>query len=192
MRKSFILFMAIILILFIGCNSANQAVIIETELGNISIELYEQKAPITVANFLNYVDKGMFDNGEFYRVVTLNNQPENKVIIEVIQGGLGWDDDIPRLDSIDHETTMQTGIRHLDGTISMARNVPGSASSEFFICVGKQPELDYGGKRNPDGLDFAAFGKVIHGMDVVHKIHQLPNEDQFLKPTAKIISVSKK
>jgi len=82
-------------------------------------------------------------------------------------------------------------LRHEDGTLSMARNEPGTASSEFFICVGEQPELDFGGKRNPDGAGFAAFGKVIDGMDVVHKIHQSPAKEQILSPDIPITKVSK-
>ena len=64
----------------------------------------------------------------------------------------------------------------------MARNEPGSASSEFFICIGDQPELDFGGKRNPDGQGFAAFGKVIRGIDIVRKIQNQPAKGQWLYP----------
>src|SRR5262249_16023380 len=93
------------------------------------------------------------------------------------------------LPPIAHETTDKTGILHKDGVISMARLQPGSASSEFFICVGGQPELDFGGKRNPDGQGFAAFGKVIEGMDVVRKIQQQPAKDQYLLSPVKITAV---
>ena len=91
------------------------------------------------------------------------------------------------LPPIPHETTQQTGLRHADGTLSMARNEPGTASSEFFICVGDQPELDFGGKRNPDGAGFAAFGKVLAGLDVVRKIHQSPAREQAHEPSIAII-----
>ncbi len=178
-------------LLIVGCSSKNPVVLIETELGNIEIELYEKEAPVTVANFLKYVDKSLFNVGEFYRVVSMDNQPNSKIEIEVIQGGIGWDDNLPRLDSITHESTKQTGIKHENGTISMARNKPGSASSEFFICIGYQPALDFGGMRNPDGFGFAAFGKVVKGMDIVELIHNQPNKDQFLEPTIKITSVSR-
>lgn len=92
---------------------------------------------------------------------------------------------------IKHETTAETGILHGDGVISMARAEPGTASSEFFICIGDQPELDYGGMRNPDGQGFAAFGKVIEGMDVVRKIQSLKDEGQMLKEKVDITSVIK-
>jgi peptidyl-prolyl cis-trans isomerase A (cyclophilin A) len=164
----------------------------DTDFGEIEIELFQKEAPVTVANFLEYVHQDMYTNSKFYRVVTMENQPNNEVKIEVIQGGLGFGKEIERLDSIPMETTAETGIKHLNGTISMARSAPGSATSEFFICVGDQPELDYNGSRNPDKQGFAAFGKVVKGMDVVHKIHQSPSENQYLEPQIKILNVSKK
>lgn len=173
-----------------GCkNNKNPLINIETELGSIKIELYKEQAPLTVANFLNYVNKEMLDGGEFYRVVRKNNQPNTKIKIEVIQGGIGWDDGIPRLPAIAHETTLQTGIVHKTGIVSMARGIPGTASSEFFICLADEPELDYGGKRNPDGLGFAAFGKVVDGFDIALQIQNLPDKEQMLLTPVKIISV---
>jgi peptidyl-prolyl cis-trans isomerase A (cyclophilin A) len=77
----------------------------------------------------------------------------------------------------------------VDGAISMARMKPGTATSSFFICIGDQPELDYGGNRNPDGEGFAAFGRVTEGMDVVRKIHKQPCEGQRLEPTIEILTV---
>lgn len=155
-------------------------VMIETEIGNILIELYPGLAPVTVDNFLRYVDENRFEGACFYRVVRLDNQPNHPIKIEVIQGGLKDDEHPQSLAPITHETTEQTGILHRDGVISMARNEPGSASSEFFICINDQPELDFGGKRNPDGVGFAAFGKVIKGMDVVRMIQAMPDEGQYL------------
>lgn len=164
-------------------------VILKTELGDIEVELYLERAPITVANFLNYVDARRFRGATFYRVVRLGNQPDNDVKIDVVQGGLGQDDRESRLPPIRHETTRETGILHTDGVISMARLEPGTASSEFFICVGDQPELDFGGRRNPDGQGFAAFGKVTRGMDVVRAIHQHTAKDQSLDPPVSILDV---
>ncbi|GIW34320.1 peptidylprolyl isomerase [Meiothermus sp.] len=152
----------------------NPKVSIQTELGEIVLELFPAQAPITVANFLRYVDENRYQGATFYRTVRLDNQPQSPVKIEVIQGGLGMGYHSAKLPPIPLETTAQTGLRHLDGTVSMARLEPDSAQSEFFICIGDQPELDYGGKRNPDGQGFAAFGRVIEGMEVVHQIHQLP------------------
>ena len=165
-------------------------VTIHTELGDILIELYPVQAPITVNNFLRYVVENRFENTRFYRVVRADNQPKDKIKIEVIQGGLQEDGHLQMLPPIAHETTKQSGLRHEDGTLSMARNQPGTASSEFFICVGAQPELDFGGQRNPDGEGFAAFGKVIAGLDVVRKIHQSPAQGQNLEPHVSITSIS--
>ncbi len=162
---------------------------IVTELGTIVIELYPEQAPLTVNNFLRYVVEDRFANSCFYRVVRADNQPHNKIKIAVVQGGLQVDEHPLMLPPIPHETTQQTGLRHADGTLSMARNEPGTASSEFFICVGDQPELDFGGKRNPDGAGFAAFGKVIAGLDVVRKIHQSPAREQALGPSIAITEI---
>jgi peptidyl-prolyl cis-trans isomerase A (cyclophilin A) len=166
-------------------------VLIGTEYGSILVELYPVRAPVTVENFLRYVDEGRFDGATFYRTVTMRNQPDNDVKIEVIQGGLGWKESDLRLAPIRHETTAETGIRHENGTISMARAEPGTADSEFFICVGDQPELDYGGRRNPDGKGFAAFGKVLDGMDVVMRIHESPEKDQLLEEPVRITDVNR-
>jgi len=110
----------------------------------------------------------------------MDNQLNNDIKIEVIQGGLGFDVEESPYPPIKHETTLETGLLHKNGTLSMARAEPGTASSEFFICIGNQPELDFGGKRNPDGQGFAAFGKVLSGMDIVRKIQQMKDERQML------------
>ncbi len=174
-----------------GAAQGPQRALIQTDLGDIEIELYQERAPVTVANFLKYVDERRFRGATFYRVVRLGNQPDNDVKIDVIQGGLGQDDHESGLPSIRHETTRETGILHEDGVISMARLEPGTASSEFFICVGDQPELDFGGRRNPDGQGFAAFGKVTQGMDVVRKIHQQTVDGQSLEPQIAIRDIVK-
>jgi len=166
-------------------------VLIRTDFGDIKIEISARQAPVTSANFLRYVDVGLFKGASFYRVVRLDNQPNNAVKIEVIQGGLEFSEDKKPFPPIPHETTDKTGILHKDGTISMARLAPGSADSEFFICVGDQPELDFGGKRNPDGQGFAAFGRVIEGQDVVQKIQQQPDEGQILKQRVSIKDIER-
>ena len=153
---------------------------IETDFGPLQIELYPDKAPVTVSNFLRYVDENRYDDFHFYRVVHMGNQPSNDIKIEVIQGGLGFDKHPIELSPITHETTKKTSIKHENGTISMARLEPGTASSEIFICINAQPELDYDGKRNPDGQGFAAFGKVVSGMDIIREIQLMPSEDQML------------
>ncbi len=177
--------------LLIACKPNNPKVVIETRLGNITLELFGKKAPVTVKNFLHYVETGKYDRACFYRVVTPKNQPGRIVKIEVIQGGLEYVMNIDTIPGIPHETTTQTDIHHLDGIISMARDKPGSASTEFFICIGDQPELDFGGKRNPDGQGFAAFGRVISGMEVVRLIQQMPADStQVLLNKVKFLKVS--
>ena len=150
-----------------------------------------RQAPVTVANFLHYITEKKVHNPTFYRVVRTDpdNQPDKDVKIQVLQGGLT---DVPdrQLPTIKHETTEMTGILHKDGVLSMARDEPGTATHHFSICIGDQPALDFGGKRNPDGQGFAAFGKVNKGMDVVKKIHQQPAEGQYLKPAIKMLAVT--
>ena len=184
----------VLLLTFLMVSCARETIIpisMETELGPIQLELYPDRAPITVSNFLRYVDENRYEDFHFYRVVHMENQPDNDVKIEVIQGGLGFDKHPMELPTIVHETTDKTGIRHLNGTLSMARLEPGTASSEIFICINDQPELDYSGKRNPDGQGFAAFGKVISGMYVVRKIQLLPETKQMLDKVVKVNSIQR-
>ena len=145
-------------------------VTMSTSEGDIDIDLYLDKAPITAGNFLKLVDNGDMNGGSFYRVVTYEND-NGSPKIEVIQGGLGAAGE--GFDTIDHESTAQTGILHTDGVISMARGAVGTASTEFFICIGDQPGLDHGQPRNADNQGFAAFGKVVSGMDVVRRINAM-------------------
>jgi len=163
--------------------------LIRTSMGDITIELYPDRAPLTVANFLKYVDTHLYDGTHFFRTVRMDNQPDNAIKIEVIQGG-----DVPpgrELPAVIHESTMKTGILHRDGTVSMARKEIGTATCNFFICIHDQPQLDYGGRRNPDGQGFAAFGKVISGMETVRRIHQLPADGQILFQPVMIITVNR-
>jgi peptidyl-prolyl cis-trans isomerase A (cyclophilin A) len=153
---------------------------IQTNLGTIIIEVDTINAPVSAKNFLHHVKAETFSKGVFYRVLHNENQPLNQHKIEVIQGGLFYDSLIMVHKPVLHETTKITGLKHLDGTVSMARMQPGTASTEFFICIGNQPELDYVGRRNPDGEGFAAFGKVVAGMDVVRKIQSLRDTSQYL------------
>jgi peptidyl-prolyl cis-trans isomerase A (cyclophilin A) len=137
------------------------------------------------------VDGKFYAGGQFHRTVTRDNQPDDKVKIEVIQAG-NPDKAKDELPPIKLERTRDTGLRHKDGTISMARDGPDTATSDFFLCVGDQPELDFGGRRNPDGQGFAAFGKVVKGMDVVKKIQASPADGQKLTPPVKIVKVVRK
>lgn len=186
-----LIMMVLCLAIFAAGDTQNPKVLVKTELGDITVEIYEKQAPITAANFLRYVDESRFEEVCFYRVVRMDNQPDNDIKIDVVQGGLRFGKAENMLPPIEHETTQKTGILHEDGVISMARSKPGTATSEFFICIGDQPELDFGGKRNPDGQGFAAFGKVISGMDIVREIQKHPDEQQILIEKIKIESITR-
>ena len=155
---------------------------VDTALGSFEITVDPAVAPRTVANYLAYVDGGHLDGGSVYRIVTLANQaPDTRHKIEVVQWGMNLPDGkAPPFAPIAHESTRESGLRHLDGTVSMARSSPGSAASEFFICIGDQPELDFGGRRNPDGQGFAAFGRVTQGREVVQALHARGGARQIL------------
>lgn len=193
-------------------DSSTTPITITTPLGEIDVALAHEQAPVTTANFLRYVDAGMFDGGRFHRTVTLENQsnanlraekigagidpnadrnqlPNDEIAIEVIQGGINPERSAQLGPAIPLERTRDTGLRHEDGAISMARLTPNSAVSDFFICIGDQPELDFGGKRNPDGQGFAAFGTVTRGMEIVRAIQHAPADGQSLDPPVPIISI---
>jgi peptidyl-prolyl cis-trans isomerase A (cyclophilin A) len=174
-----------------GPQPALTRVLIETELGEIEAEVDTGHAPITASNFLRYVEGGYYDGGRFFRAVRMGNQPNDEVKIEVIQAGANAEALKERkpFPPIPLERTRDTGILHGDGALSMARGAPDSATHSFSICIGGQPALDYGGMRNPDGQGFAAFGRVVRGMDVARKIQQQTAEGQTLKPPIKIIRV---
>jgi len=184
-----IIYFVIVLNLFFLSSFAQKTTVclIKTSLGNIQIELYPEKAPLTVTNFLKYVDSQLYDGTNFYRVCTPENEKDRSIQIQVIQGG-----DVPKgkqFEPIPIETTNKTGITHQDGTISMARDQPNSATCSFFICIGNQPELDFAGKRNPDGQGFGAFGKVTEGMKVVKMIRAQKEKDQILIIPVTIYSI---
>jgi peptidyl-prolyl cis-trans isomerase A (cyclophilin A) len=164
---------------------------VETEAGAFVVEVDPEVAPITVAHYLAHVDRKLLDGGAVYRIVTLANQaPETRHKIEVVQWGMNRPDaQASPLPPIAHETTRQSGLRHLDGTLSMARAQPRSATAEYFVCVGDQPALDFGGGRNPDGLGFAAFGRVVEGMDVIRALHARGEADQYLARPIRVSSV---
>ncbi|KIC96293.1 peptidylprolyl isomerase [Flavihumibacter solisilvae] len=195
MRRIFVLLL-ISMAAGTGCRSdsdnGNIRVEIETGEGDIVIELYPKKAPQSVKAFLEIVDKGYYNNCSFYRVLNNDNQPSNAPKAELVQGGL-WNrtKKRPELPKVVHETTQQTGLHHKRGTVSLARESPGTATSEFFICMEDQPGLDFGGENNPDGQGYAAFGRVIKGMDVVNKIFRKPESDQYFDPPVPIYSIER-
>jgi peptidyl-prolyl cis-trans isomerase A (cyclophilin A) len=166
-------------------------VIITTDLGPIEVELEPTRAPKTVENFLKYVDGGFYDGGSFYRTVRADNQPKDEQKIEVLQGGINPAKRAELPAAIALERTKDTGIYHTEGAISMARGAPDSARGEFFICLDDRPSLDFGGQRNKDGQGFAAFGRVVSGLDLVRKIQGMKAEEQRLTPTVKIVKVTR-
>jgi peptidyl-prolyl cis-trans isomerase A (cyclophilin A) len=181
----------------LSCHTAHSPdtphVIIQTRAGDIEVELYPRQAPRTVEAFLSYVDSGLYRKSNFYRVLNEENQPTGTDPSDLIQGGI-WRTlhaKAVSLPGVPHETTQQTHILHKDGVISLARQAPGTATTEFFICVGDQPGFDFGGKNNPDGQGYAAFGKVVKGMEVVRAIHGMEEQDQSFTPPILIIDIKR-
>ena len=186
-------FIAVCLIL-VSCEKKkykNPHIAIQTKLGNIEVELYIEKAPKSASAFLSYVDSGIYKNAAFYRVLNQENQRSDAFKAALIQGGIyrTRHKRFKPLPGIAHETTKQTGILHTDGTISLARIEPGSATTEFFICLGTQPGFDYGGENNPDKQGYAAFGKVIKGMDIVRTIYDRPEDNEAFTPPVVIFNI---
>jgi len=167
-------------------------VVVETDLGIFELEVDVDRAPVTAANFLRYVDGGHYDGGTFFRTVHADNQPNDSIRIAVVQGGRNPDTAADPFPPIALERTSETGILHTDGAVSMARGGPDTATHSFFICIGDQPSLDFGGMRNPDGQGFAAFARVVAGMDVVRAIHEAPYDAQQLTPPVGIVRVFRK
>jgi len=172
-------------------------VIFETELGKITIEVDIVHAPITGENFLKYVDGGFYDGGIINRAVRPDNTMRHDVEIQVVQFQINPELNRKQFPPIPMERTNVTGLKHVNGVLSMARNAPDTATASFSIVIGDQPEMDFGGKRNADGQGFAAFGRVVEGTDVVKKIqsaHTLPAGQrgaygtETLDPAIKIIT----
>jgi peptidyl-prolyl cis-trans isomerase A (cyclophilin A) len=162
-------FLYCIALFFWGCNNnfKNPHVQIETAKGNIEIELFADKAPLSVAAFLKNVVEKNYDGCTFYRVLKVEDM-EGK-LTGILQGGIYLQEDkIKTYPFVPHESTEETGLTHENGTLSFARFKTGAAMTEFFICIGNQNQFDY---RKPDvGEDFAAFGKVVSGMSIVKLI----------------------
>jgi peptidyl-prolyl cis-trans isomerase A (cyclophilin A) len=147
---------------------------IETSLGAIDLAIDLKRAPISAANFLKYVDGGFYDGGTINRAVRADNTARHDVKIEVIQFQIDAARRRQQFAPIPLERTSVTGLKHVDGAVSMARSGPDTARASFFIVIGDQPELDDGGKRNPDGQGFAVVGRVVGGKAVVRAIHRSP------------------
>jgi peptidyl-prolyl cis-trans isomerase A (cyclophilin A) len=154
--------------------AASTLVVFETAKGNIEIEIDVAHAPLTAANFLKYVDGGFYDGGTINRAVRPDNTVRHDVEIQVIQFQIARARQREQLPPVTLERTSVTGLKHVDGAVSMARNGPDTATGSFSIVIGNQPEMDFGGKRNPDGQGFAVFGLVVRGMEVVKAIQASP------------------
>jgi cyclophilin family peptidyl-prolyl cis-trans isomerase len=152
-----------------------------TAAGELELELDTRAAPQTVTNFLRYVHAGHYADGQFYRAVTAQNQPTNAVKIAVLQARANQAKTNQFFPAIPLERTRDSGLRHLDGTLSMARSGPDTAQDQFFICIGDQPELDFGGRRHSDGQGFAAFGRVVQGLELIRQFHGQAVEGQQLR-----------
>jgi len=161
-----------------------------TELGQIGLEIDDGRSPASAGYFLGDARAGLYDGSSFFRIVTpANQQVEERRRIAVIQGGLKHErEDIRPV--IAHETTAMTGLRHLKGTLSLARFAPGAVYHSFFICLRDEPALDFGGARYPDGQGFAAFGCVVEGFDVVERIFARAEPTDYLANDIKIHRVS--
>jgi len=145
--------------------------VIETSAGDITVQLHDYAAPITVANFMAHAQAGHFDNGSFYRVVRNDNERAGVTPMNLIQGGHSFDG-LTQAQGITHEPTAETGLTHRRGAISMARDEVGTATTEFFIMLNDYPGLDSGpGGRNPDEAGYAVFGYVVEGIEVVEAIN---------------------
>ena len=160
-------------------------VVLETGAGRMVVELELERAPLSVCNFLAYVTDGDYEGGSFFRtVVSATNDNPNP--IDVIQAATPRGSDDDSRPSISLERTRDTGLSHTAGVISMARDGPDTATSSFFIVTQDTPSLDFGGGRNPDGQGFAAFGRLVEGLDVARRIQMSPADagEQLTPPVA--------
>ena len=167
----------------------NPHVEIQTKFGDIEVELYPDKAPKSVAAFLSYVDSGYYKNASFYRALNNDNQPTGNAETAILQGGIWQTKPTIKLPGIPHENTLQTKLTHKNGTVSLARQAPGTANTEFFICIGDQKGFDYGGSNNPDGQGYAAFGQVVKGMALIKQFYTQPTNDDLLQQPIDILNI---
>ena len=185
----------VIFIFLISCDHPkykNPHVIINTTFGEIELELYPDQAPKTVAAFLSYVDAGYYKNSAFYRVQNNENVPK-EYNSGLIQGGIYTTNSklLQTIPGLPHESTRQTHLSHISGTISLARTTPGTASTEFFICIGDQLQFDSNEANNAQQVGYAAFAKVFKGMDVVSNIQNAPSHYDAFKRDIKIINIER-
>lgn len=191
-----IIFLSFISLLIASCSNVKSdypVVEISTPSGKIYVEIYEDRAPKTSAAFLKNVDDKLYENSSFYRILNRENQPSDASKSELIQGGI-WEknaDKAQSLQGIPHESTDITGILHKRGTISLARQDTGTATTEFFILLEDDEGYDYGGEANPDKQGYAAFGRVVKGMDVVNQIYNHPTSGQRFQKSIPIYKIER-
>ena len=174
----------VVFCLCISCSGKkykNLHVEIQTRYGDIEVELFPDNAPKSVAAFLSCVDSGYYKNASFYRALNDDNQPTGNAGVAMIQGGIWRTKHHLYIPGIPHEDTRQTKLTHTNGTISFAREAPGTATTEFFICIGDQKGFDYGGMNNPDGQGYAAFGRVVKGMNLIMQWYSRPTNGDLLE-----------
>jgi peptidyl-prolyl cis-trans isomerase A (cyclophilin A) len=193
MKLVFMIF--IVFMTFTSAQPTEVLIRIETSFGQIDLAIDTKRAPITAANFLKYVDAGLYDGGRFHRATRPDNYtpaPPNRPPMELIQGGINPDRRAEGFPPIPLERTSVTGLKHVVGIVSMARGADAdTARSDFFILLDEQPSLDFGGKRFDDGQGAAAFGRVVSGLDVVRKIQQQPVQGQNLTPPVAIQKIAR-
>ena len=193
MKVFFMIF--IVSMAFTSAQPAEVLIRIETSFGQIDLAIDTKRAPVTAANFLKYVDAGLYDGGRVHRATRPDNYtpaPPNRPPMELIQGGINPDRRAEGFPPIPLERTSVTGLKHVVGIVSMARGAEAdTARSDFFILLDEQPSLDFGGKRFDDGQGAAAFGRVVSGLDVVRKIQQQPVQGQNLTPPVTIQKIAR-
>ena len=182
-------------ILLISCNHSkfkNPHVLINTTFGEVEVELFPDKAPKTVAAFLSYVDAGFYKNSAFYRVQNNENVPR-EYNSGLIQGGIYTTNSklLQTIPGLPHESTKQTHLSHISGAVSLARTTPGTASTEFFICIGDQLQFDSNESNNAEQVGYATFAKVFKGMDVVSDIQNAPSHYDAFKKDIKILNIER-
>lgn len=185
----------ILLILISSCGHPkykNPHVIIDTTFGEIELELFPDQAPKSVAAFLSYVDAGYYKNSTFYRVQNNENVPK-EYNSGLIQGGIFTTNPklLQSIAGLVHESTKQTKLSHTSGAVSLARTTPGTASTEFFICIGDQLQFDSNQDTNAAQVGYAVFAKVFKGMDVVSNIQNAPSRYDEFKRDIKIANIER-
>lgn len=155
-------------------------VLLNTPDGDLTVEVDIRAAPQTAAHFLEFAARGYMGNSGIYRIVTPANDERSPAISAIQFGWLARSIHDRPLPPVPHEPTGLTGLRHLDGSISLARAGAGTGGCAFFFCIGDQPALDEGGGRSDDGLGFAAFGRLVGGRAVLTSLFEKAEQNEML------------